>query len=270
MRHGADVGRQAVEGLAELLAREGRGGAQALDLGAARLFQHSAVRSGLLGRGHRLVGEARQLLAHLLGAAADLRGQGLGVGGEFALRRLGRLDHGLGLVARGLGRLVDPAGSWVICSRKRPIDCSTWSPSRSAWVSTASRTLEPWSRMRSTTAVISLRLPSSTCVMRRALSSRRRFHRRGLVLAGLAEAFALLLHHAGDFGQEAALFRERALDLLAAGARGLGGGVDVAGLGPEQGARAVQRGRGFFGRQAQVGGLAAQRLGDRVDAMLGR
>ena len=56
----------------------------------------------------------------------------------------------------------------------------------------------------------------------------------------------------------------------AAGARGLCGGVDVAGLGPEQGARAVQRGRGFFGRQTQIGGLAAQRLGDRVDAMLGR
>jgi hypothetical protein len=109
LRHGADVGGQAVESLAELLARQGRGGAQALHLGAARLFQHGAIRSGLLGRRDRLVGEARQLLAHLLGAAADLRGQRFGVDGEFALRGLGRLDHRLGLVARGLGRLIHAA-----------------------------------------------------------------------------------------------------------------------------------------------------------------
>src|SRR6185312_1582034 len=76
----------------------------------------------------------------------------------------------------------------------------------------------------------------------------RGLHRRRLVLAGLAQSFALLLHHAGDLVQEPALLCERALDLLATGARGLRRDVDVAGLGAEQGARAIERGSGFLGR----------------------
>ncbi len=99
---------------------------------------------------------------------------------------------------------------------------------------------------------------------------RRGFHCRGLVLAGLAEAFALLFHHAHHLGEDAALLGEGAFHILAAGTRSLGGGVDVAGLRAEQSARAVERGRRFFRRQAQIHRLAAQRFGDRMDAMLRR
>ncbi len=109
LRHRADILRQPVECLIELLPRQGRGGAEALHLRAAGLLQHGIVGGAAFGGRHRLIGEARQLRAHLLGAAADLRGQRFGVDGEFALRGLGRLDHRLGLVARGLGRLIHAA-----------------------------------------------------------------------------------------------------------------------------------------------------------------